>query len=268
MNTPDILQRILATKAEEVAHSQQIRSLPTLRAEAEQHCAQRKPLDFARALKEKISTGQAAIIAEIKKASPSKGILRPNFNPTEIALSYAQHGAACLSILTDQHYFQGSPTYLQQVRALCELPILRKDFLIDEYQIYEAAAWGSDCILLIAAALDRARMQAFTTLAHELGLSVLVEVHNQYELEEALYLDTPLLGINNRNLHTFDVSLDTTLNLLDQIPKSHIVVTESGIQAKEDVALMRSANVHAFLVGEAMMRAADPGKELTRLFSV
>jgi indole-3-glycerol phosphate synthase len=207
------------------------------------------------------------VIAEIKKASPSNGVLRADFRPAEIAASYAQYGAACLSVLTDEQFFQGSTAYLQQARAACALPVLRKDFMVDEYQIYQARAMGADAILLIAAALDMAQMQAFEVLAHRLGMAVLVEVHNGDELDAALQLTTPLIGVNNRNLRTFEVSLQTTLDLLPRIPKNRIVVTESGIRKAEDVKLMRGYQVHAFLVGEAFMRAEDPGVELARLFA-
>ena len=207
------------------------------------------------------------MIAEIKKASPSKGVLRADFRPAEIAASYAQHGAACLSVLTDEQFFKGSADYLKQAHAACKLPILRKDFIVDEYQIYQARAMGADAILLIAAALDVAQMQAFEALALRLGMAVLVEVHNGAELDAALQLTTPLIGVNNRNLRTFEVSLQTTLDLLPRIPKSRIVVTESGILTAADVKLMRNHQVHAFLVGEAFMRANDPGVALSKLFA-
>ncbi len=207
------------------------------------------------------------MIAEIKKASPSKGVLRADFRPAEIAASYARHGAACLSVLTDEQFFQGSAEYLQQARGACSLPVLRKDFIVDEYQIYQARAMGADAILLIAAALDVAQMQAFEALAHSLGMAVLVEVHDGAELDAALQLATPLIGVNNRNLRTFEVNLQTTLDLLPRIPEDRIVVTESGILDAGDVKLMRGHQVHAFLVGEAFMRAADPGVELSRVFA-
>jgi indole-3-glycerol phosphate synthase len=260
----DILKKILAVKVQEVAEAQAIKPLAAMRAAAEQAVPVR---DFAGAIRARIAAGQAAVIAEIKKASPSKGVLRADFRPAEIAASYAQHGAACLSVLTDEQFFQGSTAYLQQARAACALPVLRKDFMVDEYQIYQARAMGADAILLIAAALDVAQMQAFEVLAHRLGMAVLVEVHNGDELDAALQLTTPLIGVNNRNLRTFEVSLQTTLDLLPRIPKNRIVVTESGIRKAEDVKLMRGYQVHAFLVGEAFMRAGDPGVELARVFA-
>ena len=206
------------------------------------------------------------MIAEIKKASPSKGILRENFHPAEIAQSYAQHGAACLSVLTDEHFFQGAPDYLKQARAACAIPVLRKDFMIDPYQIYQARSWGADCVLLIVAALDHGLMVELEACAHELGMGVLVEVHDGHELDAALKLKTNMLGINNRNLRTFETTLDTTIGLLNRIPPEKMVITESGILAADDVKKMRDADVHAFLVGEAFMRAPDPGMELARLF--
>jgi indole-3-glycerol phosphate synthase len=260
----DILKKILAVKVQEVAEAQAIKPLAAMRAAAEQAVPVR---DFTGAIRARIAAGQAAVIAEIKKASPSKGVLRADFRPAEIAASYAQHGAACLSVLTDEQFFQGSTAYLQQARAACALPVLRKDFMVDEYQIYQARAMGADAILLIAAALDVAQMQAFEVLAHRLGMAVLVEVHNGDELDAALQLTTPLIGVNNRNLRTFEVNLQTTLDLLPRIPKDRIVVTESGIRKAEDVKLMRGYQVHAFLVGEAFMRAGDPGVELARLFA-
>ena len=260
----DILKKILAVKVREVAEAQAIEPLAAMRAAAEQAAPVR---DFTGAIRGKISTGQAAVIAEIKKASPSKGVLRADFRPAEIAASYARHGAACLSVLTDAQFFQGSAEYLQQARAACTLPVLRKDFIVDEYQIYQARAMGADAILLIAAALDVKQMQAFETLAHSLGMAVLVEVHDGEELEAALQLNTPLIGVNNRNLRSFEVSLQTTLDLLPRIPDDRIVVTESGILKAEDVKLMRGHQVHAFLVGEAFMRARDPGVELAEVFA-
>lgn len=259
----DILKKILAVKAQEVAAAKPIKPLPQIRAEAEQAAPAR---DFVGAIRAKISTGQPAVIAEIKKASPSKGVIRADFRPAEIAASYAQHGAACLSVLTDEQFFQGSAEYLKQARAACDLPVLRKDFMVDEYQIYQARAMGADAILLIAAELTLKQMQSFEALAQQLGMAVLVEVHNGDELEVALQLTTPLLGINNRNLRTFEVSLQTTLDLLPRIPAGRIVVTESGIFTAEDVKLMRGHQVHAFLVGEAFMRADDPGVELSHVF--
>ncbi|MHB0927166.1 MAG: indole-3-glycerol phosphate synthase TrpC, partial [Gallionellaceae bacterium] len=258
-----ILNKILAVKAQEVAAALAAKPLAVMRAEAEQAVAAR---DFTGAIRSKIAAGQAAVIAEIKKASPSKGVLRSDFRPAEIAASYAQHGAACLSVLTDEQFFQGNAAYLEQARAACALPVLRKDFIVDEYQIYDARAMGADAILLIASALDVAQMQAFEALAHSLGMAVLVEVHDGTELDAALQLATPLIGVNNRNLRTFEVSLQTTLDLLPRIPVGRIVVTESGILKAEDVELMRSNRVNAFLVGEAFMRADDPGAELAKVF--
>ena len=260
----DILKKILAVKAQEVTAAIAVKSLAQVRIEAEQTAQAR---DFVGAIRGKIASGQPAVIAEIKKASPSKGILRADFRPAELASSYAKHGAACLSVLTDEQFFQGSAAYLQQAREACELPVLRKDFMVDEYQIYQARAMGADAILLIAAALNVAQMQAFETLAHGLGMAVLLEVHNGAELDAALHLTTPLIGVNNRNLRTFEVSLQTTLDLLSRIPGDRIVVTESGILNADDVKLMRGHQVHAFLVGEAFMRAADPGVELAKVFA-
>jgi indole-3-glycerol phosphate synthase len=260
----DILNKILATKREEVAAAKAIKSLDDLRVEAYD---QPDPRDFVGNIFKKVDADLPAVIAEIKKASPSKGVIRENFNPAEIAKSYEKGGAACLSVLTDKQYFQGAPEYLKQARAACKLPVLRKDFMIDPYQVYEARAMGADCILLIAAALDLATMRQLEEVSHDLGMAVLVEVHNAEELEQALHLETPLIGINNRNLRTFEVTLDTTLELLKQLPEDRFVVTESGIFTPEDVALMRSNHVHAFLVGEAFMRQPDPGAELARVFA-
>lgn len=259
----DILNKIIATKREEVIAAQAIKSMADLEVAA---ALQAPTRDFVAAIRDKIAHGQPAVIAEIKKASPSKGVIRPDFRPAEIARSYAENGAACLSVLTDRQYFQGEPAYLQAARAACALPVLRKDFMVDPYQVLEARAMGADCILLIAAALELREMQALEAQALSLGMAVLVEVHNAAELEAALQLQTPLLGINNRNLRTFEVTLDTTLGLLDQIPKDRVVVTESGILKPEDVRLMRDNAVNAFLVGEAFMRAEEPGVELARLF--
>ncbi len=261
----DILNKILAVKNQEVAAALSAKPLPVIRAEAEQAAA---PRDFVGAIRSKIAAGQAAVIAEIKKASPSKGVIRADFRPAEIAASYAQHGAACLSVLTDEQFFQGSAEYLKQARAACDLPVLRKDFMVHEHQIYQARAMGADAILLIASALTLSQMKAFEKLAHKLGMAVLVEVHDGNELEIALQLTTPLIGINNRNLRTFEVTLQTTLDLLQHIPTDRIVVTESGILTAEDVKTMRDHQVHAFLVGEAFMRADDPGMALKSLFSV
>ena len=260
----DILEKILATKRSEIAAAMSETPLAAMQARAQ---AMEPPRDFVAALRDKIAAGAAAVIAEIKKASPSKGVIRADFRPAEIAASYEQGGAACLSVLTDAQYFQGDPQYLQQARAACHLPVLRKDFMIDPYQVYEARAMGADCILLIVAALDLPRMRELERFAHDLGMAVLVEVHDGDELGLALQLDTPLLGINNRNLRTFDVTLDTTLGLLSRIPSQRIVVTESGIFTPQDVARMRDNGVHAFLVGEAFMRAPEPGLELARVFA-
>ena len=259
----DILNRILATKKDEVAAARNRVSLSELKAQARDVDPSR---DFVGAIKARIAAGQAAVIAEIKKASPSKGVIRADFDPAEIAASYARGGATCLSVLTDREYFQGAPAYLQAARAACTLPVLRKDFIIDSYQVYEARAIGADCILLIVAALSLTRMQELEALAHELGMAVLVESHDADELAAAMQLTTPLMGINNRNLHTFEVSLGTTLDLLPAI-QNRIAITESGILARTDVALMREHGVNAFLVGEAFMRAPDPGAELARLFA-
>ena len=260
----DILNKILATKAEEIAEAQARLPLAEVQALAAQQAAAR---DFAGAIRSKIAAGKAAVIAEIKKASPSKGVIRENFKPAEIAASYEQGGAACLSVLTDEQYFQGSADYLKQARAACALPVLRKDFMIDAYQVYEARAMGADCILLIAAALTLAQMQQLESVAHSLGMAVLVEVHNGEELAQAIQLTTPLLGINNRNLRTFEVTLDTTLGLLESISAEKIVVTESGIFTADDVKLMRDNDVHTFLVGEAFMRQENPGAELAKVFA-
>ena len=259
----DILNKIIATKREEVAAALAAKPLAVVEAEA---AAQSAPRDFVGAIRNKIAAGHPAVIAEIKKASPSKGVIRPDFQPAEIARSYEQHGAACLSVLTDRQYFQGCPEYLQAARAACSLPVLRKDFIVDAYQVAEARAMGADCILLIAAALSRQEMQALEAKAMAYGMAVLVEVHNRAELDAALQLKTPLLGINNRNLRTFAVDLQTTLNLLQYIPDGRVVITESGILSGEDVEVMRQGRVHAFLVGEAFMRAEQPGEALASLF--
>ena len=273
----DILNKILTVKAQEIAAAQALKPLSALRAEAESMPVAR---DFVGALRQKMAAGLPAVIAEIKKASPSKGVLREHFDVAAIAENYAQHGAACLSVLTDEQFFQGSARYLQQARAACALPILRKDFMLALYQIYEARAMGADCILLIVAAFAAyadaanaqtagavARMRELEACAHALGMAVLVEVHDADELQLALQLDTPLIGINNRNLRTFAISLQTTLQLLPQIPPQRIIVTESGILTTADVASMRAHAVHAFLIGEACMRAEHPGEELARLFT-
>jgi indole-3-glycerol phosphate synthase len=264
----DILNKILATKADEVAAAKKHRSLASLRAEVEGDAELRANLrGFEANLRKNIAAGNAGVIAEVKKSSPSKGVLRADFRPAEIAESYAKHGASCLSVLTDVHYFQGADDYLKLARAACDIPVLRKDFMIDMYQIYEARAMGADCILLIVSALDHGLMAEMEACAHELGMGVLIESHDGEELTAALKLKSNLIGINNRNLRTFETSLDTTLNLLGRIPAERLVITESGILNSDDVQRMRNANVHSFLVGEAFMRAPDPGAELRRLFS-
>jgi indole-3-glycerol phosphate synthase len=265
----DILQRIVATKALEVAAAVQQRPRASLRDEAE-HLARETSgrRDFVAALRSKIAAGQAGVIAEVKKASPSKGVLRADFQPAQIAASYERGGAACLSVLTDAPYFQGSTAYLQQARAACGLPVIRKDFIVDPYQVDDARVMGADCILLIAACLADAQMAELEAQAHALGLAVLVEVHDGEELQRALRVTrTPLVGINNRNLRTFEVTLDTTLGLLKDVPEGRLLVTESGILKRDDVLRMRAANVHAFLVGEAFMRAPEPGVALAELFA-
>jgi indole-3-glycerol phosphate synthase len=259
----DILQRILAVKAEEVRRAKAAKALAVVKAEA---AAALPPRDFVGSLRAKVTAGFPAVIAEIKKASPSKGVLREHFEPAAIAASYEQYGAACLSVLTDARFFQGKTDDLREARAACRLPVLRKDFMIEPYQVYESRAAGADCILLIVAALDLRRMQELEAIARELGLAVLVEAHDGEELEVALKLNTPLIGINNRNLRTFETRLDTTLDLLARIPGERMVVTESGILSATDVDLMRRNGVDCFLVGEAFMRAAEPGIELERLF--
>ena len=259
----DILNKIVATKHEEIAAARAHRGLASLRDEAE---ARTDVRGFEAALRAKVAAGQAAVIAEVKKASPSKGVLREHFVPAEIAASYARHGAACLSVLTDERFFQGAVAYLQQARTACPLPVLRKDFMVDDYQVFEAREMGADCILLIAACLADAQMADLEAVAHSLGMAVLVEVHDGVELDRALRLKTPLVGINNRNLRSFEVTLDTTLDLLPRVPPDRLLITESGILAPADVRRMRDANVHAFLVGEAFMRAPDPGAALGALF--
>jgi len=260
----DILNKILATKAVEIAAAKQAEPLEALRESAEWMPPAR---DFVGAIQAKINAQQPAVIAEIKKASPSKGIIRADFRPSEIAASYAAGGAACLSVLTDRDYFQGSPDYLRAARDACDLPVLRKDFMIEPYQVYEARAMGADCILLIVSALSLAQMQELEAIAISLGMAVLVESHDGDELDTSLQLKTPLIGINNRNLRTFETRLETTLDLMQRIPQDRIVVTESGILTPADVALMRDHKVNTFLVGEAFMRAEDPGMELARLFA-
>jgi len=260
----DILNQIVEVKREEIAAAVKRKSLAAMRADAESRVLTR---DFVGALRAKIGAGQAAVIAEIKKASPSKGVLRADFIPADIAQSYAEHGAACLSVLTDRQFFQGEPDFLKQARASCQLPVLRKDFMIDPYQIYESRAMGADCILLIAACLIDAQMADLEAIARSLDMAVLVEVHDGSELERALKLKTPLIGVNNRNLRTFEVSLQTTLDLRTAVPADRLLVTESGILGRADVLRMREAGVHAFLVGEAFMRAPDPGVALAELFA-
>jgi indole-3-glycerol phosphate synthase len=259
----NILDKIVAVKHQEVAVARKRKSLEVVRADAESRVLTR---DFVGAIRAKVSAGKPAVIAEVKKASPSKGVLREDFIPADIAQSYAEHGAACLSVLTDVQFFQGSVDYLKQARASCQLPVLRKDFMVDPYQIYESRAMGADAILLIAASLDDAQMKDLEAIALGLDMAVLVEVHDQPELERALKLRTPLLGINNRNLKTFEVSLETTLSLRALVPPERILVTESGIHTREDVLRMGAAGVNAFLVGEAFMRAPEPGEALAKLF--
>ncbi|WP_313516503.1 indole-3-glycerol phosphate synthase TrpC [Pseudomonas sp.] len=264
MSVPTVLEKILARKAEEVAERRARVSLAELERLA---AAADAPRGFALALQERVKRKEAAVIAEVKKASPSKGVLREEFLPAEIARSYEAGGAACLSVLTDVDFFQGADAYLQQARAACSLPVIRKDFMIDPYQVVEARALGADCILLIVSALSDAQMGELAATAKGVGLDVLVEVHDGDELDRALAtLDTPLVGINNRNLHTFEVNLETTLDLLPRIPRERLVITESGILNRADVELMQISEVHAFLVGEAFMRAEEPGSELQRLF--
>jgi indole-3-glycerol phosphate synthase len=260
----DILNRIVEVKRDEIRAARARRDLASLRRDAESLGGVR---DFVGAMHNQVAAGQTAVIAEIKKASPSKGVLREHFVPAEIAESYARGGAACLSVLTDVQFFQGSVAYLEQARAACALPVLRKDFMVDAYQVFEARAMGADCILLIAACLDDAEMADLEAQAHALGLAALVEVHDGFELDRALRLKTPLVGINNRNLRTFEVTLDTTLDLLKNVPADRLLVTESGVLVRADVERMRDAGVSAFLVGEAFMRAADPGVALGALFA-
>ena len=263
----DILNKIIATKHDELAALMREKPLSVVRAEAEASCNVGDIRDFTAAIEAKIAAGKSAVIAEIKKASPSKGILRENFVPADIAKSYKAGGAACLSVLTDAPYFQGSVAYLHAARAACNLPVIRKDFIVDAYQVYEARAMGADCILLIVGALELHQMQALEMLAHELGMAVLVESHDAAELDAALTLKTSLIGINNRDLRTFNVSLSTTTDLLAKIPSGKRVITESGILTSADVAHMRTHDVHAYLVGEAFMRAPDPGAALKTLFA-
>ena len=262
-DTPDILRKILGRKAEEIVERAARLPLKDLRQHID---AAPAPRGFVRAIRRGIGAGRPAVIAEIKKASPSKGLLRADFRPADIAQSYERHGATCLSVLTDVDFFQGSDAYLQQARAACALPVLRKDFTVDAYQVYEARVIGADAILLIVAALGDTQMRELAALATELGMDVLVEVHDERELERALALETPLIGINNRDLRTFQTTLDTTLDLLGKIPTDRVVVTESGIRTPRDVALLRARGVNAFLVGETFMKAADPGAKLQELF--
>ncbi len=262
--TPDILKKIVARKLEEIDERLASVSLDQLKAQLDDADA---PRGFVQSLKDKIAAGQSGVISEIKKASPSKGVLREHFVPAEIAKSYADHGAACLSVLTDVDFFQGGDAYLKQARAACLLPVIRKDFIVDSYQVYEARAMSADCILLIVACLTDRQLADLNALAMKLGMDVLIEVHDAEELERALKVPNPMIGINNRNLRTFDVSLQTTLDLLTSISDDRLVVTESGIHAPEDVAFMREHNVNAFLVGEAFMRADEPGEKLAALFA-
>ena len=263
-DTPDILKKIIKRKLEEVVERKALVSLPNIIKRANSATA---PRSFVYALQRKIQAGQPAVIAEIKKASPSKGVIRENFVPSEIAMSYEKGGAACLSVLTDVDFFQGSDAYLKQAREVCALPVLRKEFIIDPYQVYEARGMGADCILLIVACLSDEQLKELSDLAISLEMDVLVEVHDKEELKRALPLELPMIGINNRNLRTFETSLQTTIDLLKLIPEDCIVVTESGIHNKEDVALMQQHNVNAFLVGEAFMRAEEPGEKLAELFN-
>ena len=263
-DTPTVLKKIIQRKHEEIAERSKLCSLADMKIRADERDTPFR--GFVDSMLAKLALSNSAVIAEIKKASPSKGVIREHFVPADIARSYANAGAACLSVLTDVDFFQGADIYLQQARAACQLPVIRKDFLVDDYQVYEAKAMGADCILLIVAALEFNQLQHLNSLAIELGLDVLVEVHDSQELEHALALPNKLIGINNRNLHTFDVSLQITLDLLEQIPEERVVVTESGILHKNDVALMRRHGVNSFLVGESMMRAHEPGEKLAELF--
>lgn len=260
----NILDKIVAVKHQEVAAAVKRKSLAAMRADAESRVLTR---DFVGAMRQTIASGRAAVIAEVKKASPSKGVIRPDFIAADIAQSYAEHGASCLSVLTDVSFFQGCADYLKQARASCQLPVLRKDFMVQPYQIYESRAMGADCVLLIAACLDDAQLHDFEAIARSLDMAVLVEVHDEHEFERALRLKTPLVGVNNRNLQTFEVSLDATLRLCGQIPADRILVTESGILSRDDVLQMAAAGVNAYLVGEAFMRAPDPGVALAALFA-
>jgi len=261
----DILEQIVAVKQEEIAAASKRKPLAAMRADAESRVLTR---DFVGAMRAKIAAGQAAVIAEIKKASPSKGVLRADFIPADIAQTYAENGAACLSVLTDAQFFQGCIDYLKQARASCQLPVLRKDFIVDAYQVFESRAMGADAILLIAACLDDAQMKEFEAIARSLDMAVLVEVHDAAELTRALKLGTPLIGVNNRNLKTFEVSLETTLSLMHDVPADRLLVCESGIRSRDDVLRLGSAGVNAFLVGEAFMREEDPGAALAALFAL
>jgi indole-3-glycerol phosphate synthase len=267
MDTPTVLKRIVARKFEEIAERKLHTSVDDLKLKVEANrTGTMAPRGFAKAMQNKLDQGLPAVIAEAKKASPSKGVIRQDFDPAYIATSYQEGGAACLSVLTDADFFQGHENYLMQARAACSLPVIRKDFIVDPYQVYEARAIGADCILLIVACLTDEQMQQLAWLAQELGMDVLVESHDAQELTRALKLSTPLVGINNRNLHTFDLTLQTTFDLLAMVPKDRIVITESGIHTPKDVELMQNQNVHAFLVGESFMRASDPGAKLAELF--
>lgn len=259
----DILEKIVSVKREEIAAAIRRKSFADMRADAESRVLTR---DFVGAMRAKIAAGRPAVIAEIKKASPSKGVLRPDFIPADIAQSYAENGAACLSVLTDVQFFQGSVDYLKQARASCQLPVLRKDFIVDAYQVYESRAMGADCILLIAACLDDGQMAELEMIARSLDMAVLVEVHDEGELTRALKLKTPLVGVNNRNLRTFEVSLETTLSMITQVPADRLLVTESGVVTRDDVLRLGAAGVNAYLVGEAFMRTTDPGEALAKLF--
>ena len=263
-HTPDILKKILSRKKEEIVERSENLSLDDLKKYAEHASPVR---GFIAAIEKRLAENKAAVISEIKKASPSKGVLRENFNPSEIAKTYEANGATCLSVLTDADFFQGSENFLKQARSVCSLPVLRKDFIIDPYQVYEARMINSDCILLIVAALDDDRLKELLSLAHDLEMDVLMEVHDEQEMQRALATDARLIGVNNRSLHTFETSLQTTLSMLEMVPKDRILVTESGIHTQQDVKLMRDNNVHTFLVGEAFMRADDPGEKLAELFS-
>tara|TARA_B110000285_G_C14985537_1_gene543598 strand:- start:157 stop:963 length:807 start_codon:yes stop_codon:yes gene_type:complete len=267
MNTPTVLKHIVARKLEEIAERQQHTTIDDLKIKIiANRSGPMAPRGFAKAMQAKLNQGLPAVIAEAKKASPSKGVIREDFNPAAIAASYQIGGAACMSVLTDADFFQGHEDYLQQARAACNLPVIRKDFIVDTYQVYESRAIGADCILLIVACLEDQKMQDLAQLAEDLGMDVLVESHDAQELARALKLRTPLVGINNRNLHTFDLTLQTTFDLLAMMPEDRIVITESGIHTPADVILMQNKNVNAFLVGESFMRASDPGAKLAELF--